>query len=162
MKKEILITLLCAGLMLVTPFSVVARENTIRSNLSEQPDLDGLVAQLRVVINEILQKYGYMPMVSNLCYVIINSFDLIGKIVFCIFLFMLAIIHVLLVFILAIFKIWSDDLITNIIYIAATYDRNCPPGTPLFDWLSSLFTIYTLKDIDDITNLAKGCPCLQE
>jgi len=40
MKKEILITLLCAGLMLVTPFTTVARENKITSNISEQPDIE--------------------------------------------------------------------------------------------------------------------------
>ena len=66
MKKPILITFLCAGLMLVTPFSVVARENKISSNLTDEPDIEGLVAELRVVIDEILQTYGHIPMVSNL------------------------------------------------------------------------------------------------
>ena len=67
MKKYILIAMVFVSLMLITPFTVVARENKISSNLSEQPDIDGLVAQIRVVIDEILQKYGHIPMVSHIC-----------------------------------------------------------------------------------------------
>ena len=56
MKKPILITLLCTCLMLVTPLVGVAQENKISNNPSEQPDIDGLVSHLRVVIDEILEK----------------------------------------------------------------------------------------------------------
>ena len=40
MKKPILITLLCAGLVLVTPFTTVAQENKVSSNLSDEPDVE--------------------------------------------------------------------------------------------------------------------------
>ncbi|UCF49087.1 MAG: hypothetical protein JSU91_04875 [Thermoplasmatales archaeon] len=73
MNKPILIALCCASLMLVTPLTSVAQENTVSNNLPEQPnDVEGLVAQLRVVIDEILEKYGHIPMVSSLCDVIIK------------------------------------------------------------------------------------------
>ena len=40
MKKEIIIALVCAGLMLVTPFTTIAQENKVSSNLIEQPDIE--------------------------------------------------------------------------------------------------------------------------
>jgi len=73
MKKEIIIAIICAGLMLGTTFSVVARENTISSNITEKLDVEELVAQIRIVINEILQKYGHIPMVSYLCDILVKS-----------------------------------------------------------------------------------------
>jgi len=61
MKKEILIACICIILILITPFTVVAEENKITSNIVEEPDVDGLVDQIRFVINEILQNYGHLP-----------------------------------------------------------------------------------------------------
>lgn len=84
MKREIITTLCFAGLLLVTPLGVVARENKISSNLSDEPDIEGLVIQLRIVINEILKKYGHNPMINNLCSLILNALGKVGKILFCI------------------------------------------------------------------------------
>jgi len=40
MKKEILITLLCASLMLITPFTTIAQENKVSSNLTDESDVE--------------------------------------------------------------------------------------------------------------------------
>jgi hypothetical protein len=66
MKKPILITLCVTGLMLFTPFTTVAQENKVADNLKYEPDKEELVTQLRGVINEILQKYGHIPIVKSI------------------------------------------------------------------------------------------------
>jgi len=104
MKKEILITLLCAGLMLVTPFITIAQENKVSNNLPEKPDIEGLVAQIRVVIDKILQKYGHIPIINNVCSVILKLLELIGKIIFCI---TLLIIEIPLAILFLIFEVYS-------------------------------------------------------
>jgi hypothetical protein len=163
MNKEILIASLFIGILLVTPFSVVARENTISTNLTEQPDLEGLVAQLRVVIDEILQKYGHIPIVNNLCNIILGISDIIGRMIYCIF---LIIILIPLVILFLIFDVLENEEVsyTLMLYIfiaGAEYDLNCPPGNPFFwDWPFKLF--YTLLGKNDISELVNDCPCLQE
>ena len=61
MKKNILIALVCASLILVTPFTVVAQENKIRNNITEEFDVERIVAQIRNRINEKLVKYESKP-----------------------------------------------------------------------------------------------------
>lgn len=163
MKKEVFISILCAGLMLVSPFASIAQENKVSSNLSEQPDIDGLVAQIRTVVNEILQKYGHIPMVRSLCNVILNSLDLVGRIIFCIFLIILYIPLLWLCgFIVSTFGVIPPYIGFLWLLIAMIYDDYCPPSTPLNNLLSPFQSLYTLSVTKDITNLAKNCPCLQE
>ena len=89
MKKEILIAIVFASLMLFTPFTTAAQENKVSNNLSEQPDVEGVVAQLLVVINEILQKYGHNPMVRSLFNLILDLIWYPGKIIICVFLYII-------------------------------------------------------------------------
>ncbi|MBW2966677.1 hypothetical protein KY342_06255 [Candidatus Woesearchaeota archaeon] len=164
MKKEILITLLCAGLMLITPFTVVAQENKITANIVEEPNIDGLVAQIRVVIDEIMEKYRHIPMVSNLCNVILNIIGLFGLIILCIFFISIAILLGLVVVIL-IYSNFDEAayyIAAFVLIILLELNKYCNPFYPPFNLKLASKSISTLKDIDDITNLAKGCPCLQE
>lgn len=165
MKKEIFIALFCTGLVFITPLTSIAQENKVNNSLSEQIDVNGLVVQIKTVMNEILEKYGHIPFVSNFGNLILNLLELIDKIIFCITLIIIfipvAILFIFLGLVLG-FKYIAYNIGAIALVLITEYDRNCPPGTPLFDWLSPLKTIYTLKDIDDITNLIEDCPCLQE
>ena len=164
MKKTILITLLCASLMLVTPLTSVAQENTISSNIPDIPDdIKGLVEQIRAVADELYEKYGYIPMVMNLCNIIFISLDLIGQILLCIFLTMITIPLLLIVAVVfAILNVIPPIAGGLLFIILSNYDRNCPPGTPFFDWFSSFQSIYTMLETKDNINTFDGCPCLQE
>jgi hypothetical protein len=157
MKKEILVACICACLILVTPFTVVARENTLSNNLTDEPDIEGLVAQLRVVIDEILQKYGYIPMIRTLCNYIHNTMNLIGKIILC---------AILWAIFIPIF------IISELIYITMGWVHGFIPW--LLDYVQLLLILmiglecnffgplWNITETNDITNLAKDCPCLQE
>jgi hypothetical protein len=78
MNKKILIILVCVNLLLITPFTVVAQENKISSNITEQPNIKGLVTNLRVIVKEILQKHGHNSIVSYLCNRTIDSLCIVG------------------------------------------------------------------------------------
>jgi len=163
MKKEILITLLCAGLMLLTPFTTIAHENKVSSNLTDNPDINGLIVQIRTVVNEILQKYGHIPMVSNLCNVILNALDLFGNILICIILILLLIPCFLLIAVS--YYTGMGILLYNvfwiIIVIGMTMEDYCLPYNSLISILP-LKSIYTLTETNVITELVRDCPCLQE
>ena len=45
-----------------------------------EPDIKGLVVQLRVAVNERLEKYESIPKVANIWDIILNLFDLLIKI----------------------------------------------------------------------------------
>ena len=66
------ILVLFLGIAIAPCIATVQPENIdVEPNVD---DIDGLVAQLRVVINEILQKYGYNPMAAYLCNYILGIF----------------------------------------------------------------------------------------
>ena len=168
MKKETLITLLCAILMLVTPFTTVAKESKINNNKIEQPGIDELVAQLCIVIDDILEKYGHIPMVSNLCNAILSLSNIIGKIIYCIVfgivIFLLLAFAKLMILIGLGDTMFCKALLLFTIALTIGFSDECLPDIPfpkLFLNLS-LNQIYTLSQTKDITNLAKDCPCLQE
>jgi hypothetical protein len=163
MKKYVLIAILCAGLMLVTPLTGIASENKVSNNLPEYPDdVDGLVTELRVMIDEILEKYGHIPMISNLCNVILSLSNVIGKIIFCIAIIIIEIpiIILMLLFALSGFHYPATYMQGLLLGFILTYDDNCPPGTPLSLKLP-LKSIYTRLETNDISDFNE-CPCLQE
>ncbi len=163
MKKIILITILCASLMLITPLTSVAQENKISNNLSDKPDIDGLVVQIRTAVDEILQKYGHIPMVRSQCDVILNTLDWFpGNIVFCIILFILLIpLALLAMYFLGTGNDYYWQLFGALSFaVAWTLDSNCPPGTPFFNW--PFQTIYTMLETKFNINTFDDCPCLQE
>ena len=155
MKKEILITLCCASLMLVTPLTSIAQENTVSSNLPEQPnDVEGLVAQIRTVIDEILQRYGHIPMVRSLCNVILNTLGLLGDLTICIIIIITAL--------LTMPFIWYSYFIHSLFILCLlVVDDYCPPYNNLISKLS-FQSIYTMLETKDNINTFDGCPCLQE
>jgi hypothetical protein len=158
MKKEVFISILCAGLMLVTPFTTIARENKISNKILEQlDDVDGLVTQIRTVVNQILQKYGHIPVVKDLCNVILNSLGLVGRIIFCVFLYILLIPLTLLA---GIFLVLEIDYLWHIfgglaIIISLMTSLEC---SGYFN--PSFKSLYTLSGTNDILEL--DCSCLQE
>ena len=157
MKKEILITLLCAGLMLVTPLTGIAQENKISNNISEQSNIEGLFAQITTVIDEILQRYGHIQVVKGLCNVVLNSLGLVGRIIFCVFLYILLIPLTLLA---GIFLVLEFDYLWRIfgglaILISLRTSIEC---SGYFN--PSFKSIYTLSGTNDISEI--DCSCLQE
>jgi hypothetical protein len=57
MKKYILITMFFVSLMLITPLTVVAQENKIKSIITENPVVDRFIAQINNRINDNKGKY---------------------------------------------------------------------------------------------------------
>ena len=159
MKKEILSTLLCAGLILVTPFTTIAQENKISSNLIEQPYIEGLVAQIRTVVNEILQKYGHIPIVRNLCNHILGILDNPIIKVVCILLLIISIPIQALLLLLA-FIFWDYALVFWgwMLLIATTWDLECAPYFTSKS-IQPLKTISILTVKNDFFKI--DCPCLQ-
>ena len=64
------ITILFLGLAIQPSIATVQPEK-----IDVEPDVEGLVTQLRVVINEILQDYGYIPKIKTICNIILNKTD---------------------------------------------------------------------------------------
>ena len=160
MKKEILITLLCADLMLVTPFTTIAQENKVSSNLTEKPDINGLIVQIRTVVNEILQKYGNIPMVRGLCNVILNSLGLFVFWLICEIIFIICLLFVPVVWFCVIMGLGyiGQNIAWYISTIASTLDRECPDNP----FEQSFHSIYTMLETKDNINTFDGCPCLEE
>ena len=154
MKKTIFITLLCASLMLVTPLTSVAQENKVSSNLTDNPDINGLIVQIRIVVNEILEKYGHIPMFRSLCDSILNTLGLLGDLTICIIL-------IITLFLTAPF-IWDSYFLWSLtILCLLLLDDYCPPYDKLISKLP-LQSLYTLSQTNDLTNTFDDCPCLQE
>ena len=162
MKKEILIAILCTCLILVTPFSVVARENKISSNLTDEPDVEELVAQIRTIVNDALQKFRHIPIVKGLCNMIINTIDMvgIGRLILCVFLFSLLI---PLALIAGTFLVLDIDYFWQIfggltLIVAMIMDDWCSEyyNSPF----QSIYTMLETKPYPDYP--LDDCPCLQE
>ena len=158
MNKNLLITI---GVIIL--FLGLAIQPSIATpqlkEIDVEPDIEGLVAQLRVVINEILQDYRHIPIVRSLANTILNTISDIGRIIVCVFLYIIIIPLTLLAAIglsLKIDYLWYlfGTLAT---FVALILDMECreyfnPPSK----------SIYTMLDTNDITNLVDECPCMQE
>jgi hypothetical protein len=164
MKKPILITFCCAGLMLVTPLVGVAQENTVSNNLSELPnDVEGLVAQIRTVVDEILQRYGHIPIIAKQCGIILNLLELVGYMIICIFLIMLFIPVFILhtVFLLLRLEYLRQYMAMFTVGIGLLTYVFCPPYNEFISKLP-FQSIYTMLETKDNINTFDGCPCLQD
>jgi hypothetical protein len=124
----------------------------------KQKDIEGLVAQIKVLIDEILVKYGDIPIVANICSMI--SFILVYlfvRLALCIFLFILAI-PVLFLYLIMLIKgeIKWHELLINL-HVSFT---------ELVGWCNPLYfpfhLFFSLTEKNDITKTFDGCPCLQE
>ena len=131
MKKTIFITLCCASLMLVTPLTSVAQENTVSNNLPEQPnDVEGLVAQIRVVIDEISEKYSHIPIITKQCGIILNLLELFRNMTICIFSIMLFIplitfATILYTIVLTFFRFVYLEFLMYLAFLFASYAFLC-------------------------------------
>ena len=164
MKKPILITLLCAVLMLVTPLTGVAQENTVSNNLPEQPkDVEGLIVQIRTVVDEILQRYGHIPMVRSLCNIILKTMDSFNLLLFCIFIVVITIpVFIIVFFVWSTFGIIPPTLGPILFLLAMILDSECPQSNTLNNLLPSFKSLYPMLETNDNINTFDGCPCLQE
>ena len=161
MRKNILVAFALSSLLIIAPLSVIAQENKISSNLTEQPDIDGLVAQIRTVINEVLENYRHIPIISSLCNVILNLAWYPGNILYCIFLMgIIILLTIIFLLVFLIFLVIPPNLLDLLGIFENEHFRNCPPFTPFFDWPSK--SIYTIIETKDNINSFDGCPCLQE
>jgi len=104
MKKHILIALVCASLILITPFNVVAYENKISRNLTDKPDIKELISKIKGRINEKNEKYESIPKVADIWEIILYLLNLIVWILITIAQVILMIIIILLAIIT--FPIW--------------------------------------------------------
>ena len=127
----------------------------------KQPDdVDGLIAQIDTIVNEILQKYGHNPMIRGLCNVILDLIWFPGKIVICVLL------YVVTMFIAQLWvwawQVFDLPIADYLLYLAASIFIlliviDCIP----FPYKISN-PIFTILETKDITNQLDGCPCLQE
>jgi len=165
MKKEILITLLCAGLMLVTPFTTIAQENKVSSNLKDEPDdVEGLVAQIRTVVDEILQKYGHIPMVRSISDLILILLGLFGLIIFCIFSISIVALIGIIAMILALLRFYDIPLflMAFLLHLITELEHYCNPLYPPFSLKLPFKSLYTMLETKDNINTFDCCPCLEE
>ncbi len=168
MKKEILIATLFAGLLLVTPLSGVAQENKISNILSEQTDVDDLVAQIRVVTNEILENYGHIPLIKTLCNRIIGVLDTIGLVLFCVIFGFLVALPLAIIMLVMFFTGLTDTYVGQTIFFALfaiffIWDFNCNfIAFPTDKLISSVNSMFALTGLNNSSDSIKKCPCLNE
>jgi len=161
LKKPILITLLCASLMLVTPLTGVAQENKIRDSIPDIPDdVYKLGAKIKDVVNEILVKYVDIPTVRSICNVILNITDAIGRIIYCIILAFL----IIPIGILAIFfgLVLRNEYIGY--YLAVLVWVIVGEINSVCYWYFNppFQSIYTMLNVNNNIQSFDDCPCLQE
>jgi hypothetical protein len=118
-----------------------------------EPDVESLVAQIRIVINEILQDYGHIPIVRSLSNKILGILDSFGTLLYCIFLWILLIPLFIIVLFMTFFGFgWSYiywELVDLLLYIAITIDLDCR-------------TSDSKLQLNSMSNLIYECPCMQE
>jgi hypothetical protein len=126
---------------------------------SNVDDIKGLVAQLRDAINQILLKYGHIPMVRSLCNMILDLTWYPGKIIICGTLYIIfSFIVALWVYAWQVFGFDGNSLFTLAMYVfALLLIADCIPWP-----YKSLKPLSTLTGKNYISELASQCPCLQE
>ena len=131
-----------------------------------EPDVEELVAQLRVAVNEILQEYGHISIIRTLGDKILNISDLFGLIIYCIFLLILLIPVFIIVLIMTSLGLGGTYLSINLLWLmlglAAKMDSDCPPRDSSLS-LKSLFNINKIDTSDSSTSTRiDECPCMQQ
>jgi hypothetical protein len=167
MKKEIIIVIICSGLIFFTPFTSIAKENTLTNDLIKHTNnLSNLVNKMRFQIDEILEKYGHLPMVSLLCNQILNGFGPFLTGLVCISYNMLFLISFSLFFFfiqIDIQEIAGFAYILCVISIYTLHGNKCIYPVGLVEYfLDYVFGEKTLPEIDLLSNQIDKCPCLDE
>ena len=124
----------------------------------KQPDdVEGLVAQIKDVVNEIQAKYGHIPMVRGLCNMIHSALGLVGNFLICTLLMLILVPCALLMmfFGLVLRMEYVGYIFANIcLYIIVLSGDYCTPYNIQISEIpfNSLYTLSETKD----------CPCLEE
>ena len=154
------ITILFLGLAIQPSIATVQPEK-----IDVEPDINyakGLVAQLQVVINEILQEYGHIPIIRTLGNIIYNIIVIIWRVLYCTYLLIVAPLTFILALILTLLGINDIELVAWAYAYLYLFDKYCFPlssNSPLKS-ISNINRIYT-SDSPTLTGL-DDCPCMQE
>lgn len=151
MKKVIFFAFVFASLILIAPITTIAQENRVSRNISEQPDIDRLVSDIRNEIGKIMERFGYLPMVETMSSIILNLIQNIYE--------MLCVIFIMV-------GIFIDSLLNHIwLETGKRFNAIRTLGSTIFltAWVLCIapFQI-TLSKSNDLTNSINDCPCLQE
>ena len=163
MNKKILlavgITILFLGLAIQPSVATVPPKK-----IDVEPDIEGLVTQLRVVINEILQDYSHIPIIRTLGNKIINILSLLGSIIICISLILLVSSLVIIFIIMGILGLKDNDIYSAlsimILGLAISTMVFCSGYFIQFKTLSNINRLYA-SDSPTLTGLDE-CPCMQD
>jgi hypothetical protein len=166
MKQSIICKTLAVSVILL--FLGLAIQPSVAVEPEKQKDILGLGAQIRTVVNEILQNYGYIPMINTICICLIGALNTIGLNILCIIsglVFILPLLGLIAILFNAgitdaplgkhifhamctIFAIWYYSCSNEKKYSSMTF--------PSFEPLTNLIKT------NDITNIIEDCPCLRE
>jgi len=131
--------------------------------------LDELVNKLQVLIGRILQKYGQIPVVKNLCNVILGALETIALFVFCFVFGLFVAIPLAILMLILFFTGITNTYLGQVIFFAMfaiffVWDYNCNFITFPVDLLfkSIINSASDILDTNDILDLAGNFPCLKE
>ena len=170
MNKNIIlasgITILFLGLAIQPSVATIQPKNIdIKPN---DDDIEGLVAQIRIVINEILQDYGHIPVIRTLYNKIVDILGLFGRILFCVFLIVLVIPLFIIFVIMGLFLQLGlienydigENLFWSILAICLGLTFFCSNFKSPLKSLSNIYSI-DISNSSTLTGLDE-CPCMQE
>ena len=156
------VILLFIGVVVQPAIAIVQPEKIVIE--SDVDDVEGLVAELRIVINEILHKYGHIPMIRTQCYKIIDVLNSFKILINCILIIILAIPLIIIVFSMLVLLIVENYLFQNLFYLLvamlAYFDVNCRGNYLPFKSLSNINRIVA-SDSSSLTEI-DVCPCMKE
>ena len=151
MKQRTIIRGLAVAVILL--FIGIGVQPAIAEKLTqEQPDVEGLVAKIDNIVNEILQEYKHNKMVGSINDLIYYNIGLSGRypLIFCT-LFLIAL-SPFFIFLIKMWEIFSLDIFLEMAAILLyPFGLIC-----YYPWINSL------SEIKDIIQSFDGCPCLQE
>jgi len=169
MKKKILIAIICANLIFITPFTVVAKENKINNNMIARLNIEGLVSKIRVLLDKILERYGQIKIVNNLCNLINEVLEKISLFLFCALFGILVAIPLAIIMLIMFFSGLTNSYIGQAIFFALfsiffIWDFNCNFITFPVDIFQSLpfNSISPLINKKIYTEFSENCSCLHE
>ena len=131
--------------------------------------MEELVNQLQELIDRILQKYGQIPLVKNLCNVILGVLETIALFVFCFVFGLFVALPLAILMLILFFTGMTNTYLGQAIFFAMfaiffIWDFNCNFITFPVDLLfkSIINSASEILDTNDILDLAGNCPCLEE
>jgi hypothetical protein len=131
--------------------------------------VEELVNQLQVLIGKILQKYGQIQVVKNLCNIILGALDTIALFLFCFVFGLFVALPLAILMLILFFSGITNSYLGQAIFFALFtifffWDYNCNFITFPVDLLfkSTINPIYNILETNEVINLTGNCPCLNE